>query len=316
MWQGLRAAFLDRVRRLIGTTQLLNHQQDNDRRAVRRDRQRQLLLTIGNMHRYASATPSALEASTHYRRCAALVSALTPMDVDGGTLIRVGRPRDGGYVMLEETLRAGAVDAAYGFGIGADWSWDDAVAARGIPVLMFDPTIEPPTQIHANSRAFQVGLGGRAGSPQTRPLAEILEAHGHATSLRLILKIDVEGDEWDALDECPAAVLGQFSQIIVEYHGLADAVYDPRTFDRAIRVLQKLHRSHQAVHVHAKGTGNLPVWVGPLVVPDQLETTYVRRADFDGRFRRTTRTFPTDLDEPPGSGWPDLYLGSFSVDPP
>ena len=39
----------------------------------------------------------------------------------------------------------------------------------------------------------------------------------------LVLKIDVEGAEWLVLHQLPAPILGQFRQIIIEYHGFLRA---------------------------------------------------------------------------------------------
>ena len=42
----------------------------------------------------------------------------------------------------------------------------------------------------------------------------------------LIMKIDVEGCEWDIFKEVESEVIGQFAQIIVEFHELTSTVYN------------------------------------------------------------------------------------------
>jgi hypothetical protein len=312
MLRTLRAQLLRLFRRLLGTEQIREQQQRLDRRhQERHERQMQAVIKLGNALAYSQADPDALAASTTFRRTAEIISMLTPMDVAGAAFVRVGRDYDGGYVMLD-AIAPGSIDAAFGFGIGEDTSWDEAIAGRGIDVYMFDHTIKTlPTGL-PRCRAFGIGVTGRLKGPSLRTLSELLAEHGHAASRRLIMKMDVEGCEWDVLDEAPFQVIGQFSQIVVEFHHLTDAVHDPARMSNVRRILDKINRTHQCVHVHANGK-RPPLCVGPLVLPDKLEVTYARRADWEGRFSVGRRQFPTELDQPSREGWPDVYLGTFSV---
>ena len=63
------------------------------------------------------------------------------MDVLGAKYRRVGRDFDGGYVMLDD-FSSQKFDAAYSFGINDDVSWDEAMAALGMDIFMYDHTIE------------------------------------------------------------------------------------------------------------------------------------------------------------------------------
>ena len=81
-----------------------------------------------------------VRASAAYKRCAELISLLMPMDVAGGSYVRVGRPFDGGYVMLDN-FSGNSKAAAYSFGISNDVSWDEAIAARAIDVFLFDQSL-------------------------------------------------------------------------------------------------------------------------------------------------------------------------------
>ncbi|MEO8682296.1 MAG: FkbM family methyltransferase [Vicinamibacterales bacterium] len=306
----IRTRLLTLFRRLLGTDQIREQQQLFDwRNAQRHERQMEILLQLGNSLAYSRADPATLEASALYRRCAEIISLLAPMDVDGAAFVRVGQDHDGGYVMLD-VLGPDTVDAAYGFGISHDTAWDEAIAGRGIDVYMFDHTIASlPTGL-PRCRAFAIGVTGHVKGPSLRTLRQLLDEHGHAASRRLIMKMDVEGCEWDVFDEAASDVIDQFSQIVVEYHRLTAAVHDPAMMASVRRVLAKLNRTHQCIHVHANGA-RLPLWIGPLVLPDILEVTYVRRTDWEGRLSVSRRQFPTEIDEPSSEGWPDIYLGTF-----
>jgi len=311
MLRAIRTSMLRLYRRMLGTWQLYEKQELFDWRNKRRhDRQMATLLKLGNALAYSQADPDTIKATALYRRCAAIVALLTPMDPDGAAFVRVGRDHDGGYVMVDR-LQPDIVEAAYGFGIATDTSWDEAIAARGIDVYMFDHTIKVLPAGLPRCRAFATGITGRRKGPALRTLSELLAEHGHAASRRLIMKMDVEGSEWDVFDEAASEVLDQFSQIVVEYHDLTAAVYSAALLEKVRGVLTKLNRTHQSVHVHANGL-RLPLWVGPLVLPDILEVTYVRRTDWEGRLSPSRRLFPTDLDMPSDEGSPDIYLGRFA----
>ena len=310
----LRRWCLQLLRRTVGTAQLLEHQQIADARNERRHQhQKRALIALGNAVTYAAAAGAQLAGSTAYRRCSQIIRRLEPRDVEGGQYVRLGRKNDGGYVMLNG-FSSGSVDAALSFGIGNDASWDRAIGDRGIPVLMFDHTIERAPIAHPNCRHIRTGVTGHKAVARRRTLPELIAEGGRAESRRLLLKMDVEGAEWDVFDQAPAAVLDQFSQMVIEFHHLTLAVHDERPLARVLRVLDKLNQTHQCVHVHANtNVSRMPVWIGRLVLPDALEVTYVRRTEFAGRLRPCTRQFPTPIDQPSVAGDPELYLGTFSI---
>lgn len=279
---------------------------------TRHDHQLRGMLLLGNSLAYAQLAPDALRATEIYRRTAHVISLLTPMDITGAGFVRLGRQHDGGYVMVD-AFGPNTIDAAYGFGIATDTSWDAAVAAYGIDVLMFDHTISPLPNV-PGCRAFPIGVTGFKKGAKLRTLRELLVEHGHSLSSRLVMKMDIEGAEWDVFDEADSSVIGQFSQIAVEFHRLTDAVHRESNLRKVTRVLTKINRTHQSVHVHGNVL-RLPLWVGPLTLPDILEVTFARRSDWDGRWQTCTRQFPTALDQPSDARSPDIFLGTFSVPP-
>lgn len=308
----LLSQMLHLFRRALGNAQIAERQLSLDRRqGHRHDKQMQAALTLGNASTYARLDVDRVRTTTLYQRCARIIGLLTPMDLDGAGYVRIGKHHDGGYVMVDN-LTPDTVDAAYGFGISRDTSWDRAIADRGINVLLFDHNVPVLPTIGPGARAFAIGLTGHRQGPSLRTLAELLAEHGHATAKRLILKMDIEGAEWDVLNEVPGTVLDQFSQIVIEFHELTSAVHRADRFADVVTALTRLNETHQSVHVHGN-CARLPLWIGPLVLPDLLEVTFVRRKDWDGRLAPCRRQFPTALDEPSIERWPDIFLGSFSV---
>jgi len=274
--------------------------------------QQQQLLALGNGLKYFFTDPEAVKATTTYKRCAQIVSLLSPMDLEGAKYSRVGKDFDGGYVMLDD-FQSGAVDAAYSFGIGNDVSWDVEIADRGIDVFMYDHTIDSLPKQHPRFRYFKLGITGEKKGEDLRTLDDILAKNGHSQCKNLIMKIDIEGCEWDVFRQADVSIIGQFSQIVIELHGLIEAAYDPKALDTFVGVLGKINKTHQSVHVHANGS-SIPLLIGGLVMPDVMEVTYVRRHDEKYNFVPNARQFPTELDQPTLQGGCDVYLGRFDCD--
>jgi hypothetical protein len=301
----LRQRFLRFFRHLLGTGQILQQEQWVSQY------QQKALLTFGNALKYSSTDPEKVEMTVANKRCAEIVSLLSPMDVKGEKYIRVGKDYDGGYIMLDDFQKK-KTDAAYSLGIGQDVSWDEAIANRGIDVFMFDHTIDRLPKYHSKFHYFKTGVTGHKKGANLKTLGELIIENGHTMCKNLIMKIDVEGCEWDIFQEAESSVIGQFSQIIVEFHELTFTAYN-QNYLPIVNVLKKINQTHQSIHVHANNI-NLPLWIGKLVLPTELEVTYIRRTEVKDKLVANTRQFPTEIDQPTLPLWPDIYLGSFSND--
>ena len=174
---------------------------------------------------------------------------------------------------------------------------------------MYDHTISDLPIQHPKFHYFQTGVTGHKKGENLKTLGDLIIENGHTKCKNLILKMDIEGSEWDVLEEISPEVIKQFSQIAIEFHGLSNSVYSDKC-ESIARVLKKINETHQSVHVHANSTG-IPIWIGKLVLPAILEVTYVRRADMEGRLIQKSRQFPTKIDQPTFKNSPDMYLGNF-----
>jgi hypothetical protein len=303
------------MRRMLGTAQIIERLEQTDARNEQRYfRQSQMTIALGNAVSYSRVDAAQLRALPVYQRASQMVRLLSPMDIDGGAFARFGRPNDGGYVMVDN-FSGDTVDAAYSFGVGREASWDFAIADRGIDVLMFDHTIDRSPISHPRCHHIRVGVRGARLDDRRRTLDELIQERGHAGSRRLILKVNIDGAEWDVFDQAPSASLERFAQMVIEFHRLTAAAHDERSLARIVRVLDKINHTHQSVHVHANtNMPRPPVWIGSLVLPDALAVTYIRRADVAGRLRKCQRVFPTSLDQPSHGAAPGLHLGNFQLD--
>jgi hypothetical protein len=267
---------------------------------------KQLLVLNSNLINF-NLTENELVNSKLFQRINTIISLLAPKDVLGKEYLRIGKDNDGGYVMVDHFEN---IQGAYSFGIATDVSWDEYFANKGINVYMFDHTINKLPKKNENFNFFKLGITGFEKIKDTQNLESLINLIGHQNAENLLLKMDVEGCEWDVLDEVESNILDQFSQIVIEFH---DILPDTSTkqYEIMLKGLQKLNLTHQSIHVHANIAGGVPYVIGGLVLPTIIEVTFLRRKDFVKSFVSNSRNFPTNLDQPTLKNWPEISLGMF-----
>jgi hypothetical protein len=238
-------------------------------------------------------------------RAMTVLALLSPEDPLDAPLVRLGRRHDGGYVLAAPLLTGGV---AYSFGIGNDASWDLAMAAYGYQIFQYDHTVDRPPESHPNFHFSKLGVGATDNRLDfLSSLEQLIVGNGHDAETNIVLKMDVEGVEWDVFSTMKTGLLDLFSQIVVEFHWL-DQLDDDAFYNKVLRSLRALREEFVPIHVHGNNHCDL-VTLGGVPVPQLLEVTYVRRGSI--RTAPGTRTFPTALDQPNHADRPDLYLGTF-----
>lgn len=240
-----------------------------------------------------------IKETVEYNRYQTIIALLKPKKVNHRTFIRVGKKGDGGYTMLDYPDWA-LIESAYSFGISNDVSWDNDIADRGITVYMYDHTIDELPKQHSHFRYFKWGVTGFQKNNELKTLKEFLKINGHEQSQQLILKMDIEGNEWDVLDETDSDTIHQFSQIIFELHDITN----PSRYSTIIRVLEKINLTHQSVHIHYNNH-KPPLMLGDLVLSWAIEILFVRRCDVE--FSDGNAIFPTPIDQPNHALLPDIF---------
>src|SRR6476646_6380967 len=153
-----------------------------------------------------------------------ILAELQPVALKNCTLKRFGSANDGGYLMCENLIEP--LDAAYSYGVGTNDDWGCELSRRyHVPVHQYDcfdparPTCNGGTFVFHNEC-----VGDQPGYRESRffdTLENQIKRNGD-TGRRLIIKMDIEGGEWDSLLATPDEVLASISQIAMEMHGCDD----------------------------------------------------------------------------------------------
>ena len=174
----------------------------------------------------------------------ALFDELRPVTLSNCRLERLGSPNDGGYLLCGNL--SDGVESAYSYGIGPRDDWGCDVSKRfGVAIHQYD--CFDPGRPSCDGGRFDFHDECVAGSTRTEKgerfdtLENQIAANGD-TGKRLLVKIDVEGAEWDALLATSDAVLDRIDQMPMEMHGVNE--------ERILEVVRKLKRTFYVVNLH------------------------------------------------------------------
>lgn len=236
------------------------------------------------------------------------LALLQPYEVPGAEKIRLGGCEDGSYILVNN-LRPAQKILSFGIGWTVDFELD--LAERGHVVHLFDPTIDQLPKQHANFHFYKEGI---AGSEQWDQACFTLATHLRKLDLAeqdLVLKMDVEGAEWDAIDTVPVTTLAKFEQLALEIHGL-HRLSEGQFRDKFCRCLRKINSLFSLCHVHANNYAPITMVEG-FPVCGVMELTYIRKNLFQTAPSLTL--YPTGLDEPNNKAAPDHLLWFFPFYP-
>jgi hypothetical protein len=187
------------------------------------------------------------------RRRQALFDMLQPVALTNCRLERFGETHDGGYLMCANLL--GAVESAYSYGISGYDQWGCDISSRlDIPLHQYDcfdttrpacPTGQPVFHAECVGDTPKIERGR---SFDTIP--NQIARNGDGTK-RIVLKIDVEGAEWDSFAATPDDVLRQIDQLAVEFHWVHDEKHQwlPDE-EKYLRVVLRLKEFFHVAHIH------------------------------------------------------------------
>ena len=198
---------------------------------------------------------------------------LLPKEVVGKKRILLGDKSDGCYVLLDDFQN---IKIAYSFGISVNIQFDKALADKGIDVYMYDHTINSLPYENPKFHWKKIGLCGVGQQHNTmKSLEDLIKENGHINKKDMILKMDIERWEWEALVDLKEETLNQFKYIAIEYH-FQNQTKDYLTY---YNVIKKISKTHQVFYTRCNGYRWLKAEFGNNRICYILEVSYIIKRD-------------------------------------
>jgi hypothetical protein len=197
-----------------------------------------------------------------------LFDMLQPVALSNCVLERFGETHDGGYLMCSNLLLG--VEAGYSYGIAGYDKWGCDISTR------LDVTVHQYDCFNTSRPACSGGMtvfheecvSDTSKTVEGRVFDTIASqfAKNGDGSKRIVLKIDVEGAEWDSLSSAPEEVLQQIDQMVVEFHWQPGNKAPWSDEEKYLHVVRRLKHLFEIGHIHfnnascVEGLEPFPTW--------------------------------------------------------
>jgi len=186
-----------------------------------------------------------------------------------GKIKRVGGKADGSYVVPIEIL--GKNTYLLSGGIENNNKFEIYAASRGTTGIQIDNSITNPPQNHTNLKFLNATLGDidKSGHVSLETLMNKVPKNK-----KILLKIDIEGGEIEALGSLSTKNLKRIDCLVMELHNLGSITSKN---DKIFNLLNRLHKaSLRSIFIQANNACLTYTLAGTLI-PDNIEITYVKK---------------------------------------
>jgi hypothetical protein len=195
-----------------------------------------------------------------------LIAKLRPKRPVNFDLIRIGTLGDGGYFLIDDFDKNS--DLVFSIGIGEEFSFDEEISKKVKKVIMVDGSI--PDFVPTSSNMIMIHK--HLGLVKNDFFTSLTNLMSSIQETSYILKLDIEGDEWDILEQMQSFEIIKFKQIIIEFHGLT-SFFNVNRLSQFNLVFEKLLASHTVFHIHANNNGSFGLF-GDYKLPDVIEVSF------------------------------------------
>lgn len=206
-------------------------------------------------------------------------------------LVRIGPKGDGGYLLPNDLE---GISACFSPGVDKESRFELELAEKGIDVYMADFSVENPTIEHPKFHFTKKFIGADDMGNYVTLDTWADEMLTQTDNSDLLLQMDIEGYEYNAILALSRPLLNRFRIIVFELHHL-DRVFDRFFFFQLNSVFQKLLANHSVVHLHPNNNGKLEKTNG-IQIPQFIEVTMLRNDRFSSS--DYFLDYPHPLDKP------------------
>lgn len=218
-----------------------------------------------------------------------LIKKLHPITTDK-ELIRIGAERDGGYLVPNDL---DGIEACFSPGVGAKSKFEEDCLNYGMKTYLADASVESlPTendQLHFTKKFI-----GAYDNDNYMTIDSWVSSSNISDKSDLLLQMDIEGFEYQALLNVTDRLLKRFRLIVLEVHHL-DSLWSTDFFQIASAFFDKLLINHACVHIHPNNTNSIAKIDGIEIAPT-IEMTFLRNDRINTRFPSSQFPHPLDAD--------------------
>lgn len=204
-----------------------------------------------------------------------LMDRLTVED-SGEKLVRIGSQNDGGYVLVEKDYSGVFLLSG---GISNDNNFEIEFAEQGGFGHQVDYSIEEPPRKHKNLTFSPRRIVGEKELDFDVTLDDLCQEFISEEALKqktTILKLDIEGSEWEILNS--AKNLGSFDQVLLELHYL-NKLADPKVHLDSVEGLGRLLDFYFPIFISGNNCCGV-VTLGGFTIPRVMELTLLNRSKY------------------------------------
>jgi len=209
-----------------------------------------------------------LFSTVKYSKIEKLINSLKVYDL-GHPLIRIGPKGDGGY-LVPDLLKN--IKVCFSPGVGKIYGFEIDLLKMGIKVYMADNTVEKPNLPYENFEFIKKNIGSY-DDEAIMTLNTWIE--NSITKEDSLLQMDIEGDEYAAINSLSESNLKKFKIMVIEFHYFEQIL--TKVGNKVIEnVLKKILKYFDVAQIHPNNCcGNLKI--KNMIIPSTLEITFLRR---------------------------------------
>ncbi len=211
-----------------------------------------------------------IRRSTKGDNLAQLLQKLVPVSTNH-KLVRVGGSNDGSYLIPDDLSN---IQYCFSAGVGDNTNFESQLFIDfGIKSHLLDFSVVSPDKPFVESFT-KLWLSSSSRKENSTTLTDWVNKYKKLNS-ECILKIDIEGAEYESLLVTPTEILSEFAIIVIEFHD-TETWSEPSYFEVIEHIFGKLLEHYYVVHLHPNNCCGLTNIAG-ISVPRVFELTLHRK---------------------------------------
>jgi hypothetical protein len=231
-----------------------------------------------------------------------LINILKPIK-SSSDLIRIGNQHgDGGYLMPSDFAD---VKYLFSLGVGSDFSFETELSKKKIKCFLADHSVELITSSNINIKFTKKFIKTFNSDRSLRFETWKQECIENTDDSLIIIKIDIEGDEYDVIKTLSDITMKQTKFLIVEFHALTK-IFSINYRNKILDSFKRLSEFFYCTHIHVNNVSGV-MKIDKYEIPHCMEVTFVNKKFIPEKLEYINK-FNHPLDKPNVINKPEIQL--------